>query len=115
MSATPDTTSDIQQTLLALRQMTPGQLRRRYQEVFAEPSRSGNRDFLFKRLAWRLQSLAEGGLSERARKRAEELARDADLRTTLPRPPKASGPGSQPWRRRGRSPTTTASRSPAPS
>jgi hypothetical protein len=44
------------------------------------------------RIAWRLQSLAEGTLSERARKRAEELARDADLRTTLPRPPKeASG------------------------
>lgn len=29
--------------------------------------------------------LAEGGLSERARKRAEELAIDADVRTTPPR------------------------------
>jgi hypothetical protein len=81
-------TDSIEQTVAALGRMTVGQLRERYLEVFGEPSRSGNRDFLFKRLAWRIQSLAEGTLSERARKRAEELARDADLRTTLPRPPK---------------------------
>jgi hypothetical protein len=83
----PGGTTSIEQTIVALRQMTPGQLRERYQEVFGEPSRSGNRQFLFKRIAWRIQSLAEGGLSERARRRAEELARDADIRTTLPRPP----------------------------
>ena len=35
------------------------------------------------------QALAEGDLSERARQRAEELANDADLRTTIPKPPKA--------------------------
>src|SRR3954451_6504833 len=75
-------------TIAAMRNMTPAQLRDKYLEVFGEPTRSGNRDFLFKRLGWRLQSLAEGTLSERARRRAEELARDADLRTTLPRPPK---------------------------
>src|SRR4051794_6189844 len=65
-------------------------LRQKYLEVFGEPSRSGNKAYLFKKLAWRLQSLAEGGLSERALRRAEELARDADLRTTVPRPPKES-------------------------
>jgi hypothetical protein len=63
------------------------QLRNKYLEVFGEPSRSGNKAYLFKKLAWRLQSLAEGGLSERAKRRAEELARDADLRTTVPRTP----------------------------
>jgi hypothetical protein len=35
---------------------------------------------LIKRIVWRLQALAEGDLSERARKRAAELANDADLR-----------------------------------
>ena len=70
--------------------MTVTQLREKYLEVFGEPSRSGNKDFLFKRVAWRVQSLAEGGLSERARRWAEELARDADIRTTLPRPPAAT-------------------------
>ena len=78
----------VEQSVAALGRMTVGQLREKYLELFGEPTRSGNRDFLFKRLAWRVQSLAEGTLSERARRRAEELARDADLRTTLPRPPK---------------------------
>ncbi len=80
----------MEHTIAALGRMTPAQLREKYLEVFGEPSRSGNRDFLFKRVAWRIQSLAEGGLSERARRRAEELARDADIRTTLPRPPAAT-------------------------
>ena len=79
---------NIRQTLAALGRMTPAQLREKYLEVFGEPSRSGNKDFLAKRIAWRIQSLAEGGLSERARRRAEELARDADIRLTMPRPKK---------------------------
>jgi hypothetical protein len=83
------TPPDIDATLNALRRLTIAQLRDKYLEVFSEPTRSGNKDYLFKKLAWRIQSLAEGTLSERARRRAEELARDADLRTTLPRPPKA--------------------------
>ena len=81
-------TKGVEQTVAALGRMTVAQLREKYLELFGEPTRSGNRDFLFKRLAWRVQSLAEGTLSERARKRAEELTRDADIRTTLPRPPK---------------------------
>src|SRR3989304_3619770 len=66
--------------LQALGRMTAGELRERYREVFGEETRSGNRDFLRKRIAWRIQALAEGGLTERARRRAEELARDADPR-----------------------------------
>jgi hypothetical protein len=40
---------------------------------------------LIRKIAWRMQALAEGDLSERARQRAAELARDADVRV---RPPK---------------------------
>ena len=59
---------------------------------FWEPTRAANKDFLFKRIARRIQSLAEGDLSERARRRAEALARDADLRTTAQRtPPTTTG------------------------
>jgi len=87
------TRQNLEQTIAALQRMTVSQLRDRYIEVFAEPTRSGNRQFLFKRLAWRIQSLAEGGLSERARQRAEELARDEDIRTTIPRPPQQQGGG----------------------
>jgi Protein of unknown function (DUF2924) len=62
-----------------------GQLRVRYLEVFGEPPGNHHRVALIRRLAWRLQSLAEGDLSERARERAKSLAQDADLRLTEPR------------------------------
>jgi hypothetical protein len=76
---------DIGRELAELRQMSVRELREKYETVFGEPTRAGNKDFLFKRIAWRIQSLAEGDLSERARRRAETLARDADLRTTAPK------------------------------
>jgi hypothetical protein len=72
--------------LAALRRLTPRELRARYAEAFGEQPSTKNRGWLLKRLAWRLQSLAEGDLSQRARRRAAELANDADLRTTPPRP-----------------------------
>jgi len=70
--------------LAALAKMTPGELRGRYADLYGEPSRSGNRQWLLRRCAWRLQSLAEGGLSERAKRRAKELARDQDIRVIPP-------------------------------
>jgi hypothetical protein len=76
---------DIGAELAALRRMTVGELREKYLAAFGEETRSWNKDFLRKRIAWRLQELAEGGLSERARRRAEELARDADLRLRAPK------------------------------
>jgi hypothetical protein len=88
-------TKDVRTQVAALREMSPAQLRIKYLEVFGEPTRTGNKDYLCKRLAWRLQSLAEGTLSERAKQRAAELARDADIRTTMPRPP-AVTPGATP-------------------
>jgi hypothetical protein len=68
-----------------LRSLTVIGLRKRYQEVFGEGSRSGNKDYLFRRVAWRLQANAEGDLSERARRRALEIANDADLRIRAPK------------------------------
>jgi hypothetical protein len=71
--------------LAALQRMTTSELRRRYAEVFGDQPSTWNRVWMQRRLAWRLQALAEGGLSERARQRAAELANDADLRMTPPR------------------------------
>ena len=68
-----------------LRRMSVGGLREKYREVFGEDSRSHHKDFLFRRIAWRLQAVAEGGLSERARRRALEIANDADLRIRAPK------------------------------
>jgi hypothetical protein len=68
----------------SLRHQTVGQLRVKYLEVFRQESRSNNQKFLVRRLAWRLQANAEGGLSERARQRAMEVAEEADLRIRAP-------------------------------
>ena len=78
-------TLDIDQEIVALRQMTVCQLRSRHQELFGEPPRSAHKQHLVRRIAWRIQALAEGDLSERARRRAAELACDADLRIRAPR------------------------------
>lgn len=72
----------IQAQIEALRRMTVRELRGRYHEVFGEESRSNHKQFLFRRIAWRLQADAEGGLSERARQRAMEIANDGDLSTS---------------------------------
>jgi len=75
---------NIGREIAALKRMTVKQLRARHIEVFGEATRSGHKEYLVKRIAWRIQAVAEGGLSERARRRAEELANDADLRTHAP-------------------------------
>ena len=77
-------TIDIPKELAALEKMTSAGLRERYADLYGEPSRSGNKQWLLRRCAWRLQSLAEGGLSERARRRARKLARDQDIRVIPP-------------------------------
>jgi hypothetical protein len=65
--------------------MKVNDLRAKYAQVFREETRVGNKAWLVKRIIWRLQALAEGDLSERARRRAAELAQDADLRLSPPR------------------------------
>jgi hypothetical protein len=73
-------TPKVAQQVEALRDMTVEELREQYAVVFGEATRSSHKDFLRKRIAWRLQANEEGGLSDRALHRAEELANDADLR-----------------------------------
>src|SRR5580692_2769918 len=60
-------------------------LKKRYRELFGEESKSSNKQFLFRRIAWRLQANVEGDLSERARRRAAEIADDRDLRARAPK------------------------------
>jgi hypothetical protein len=92
-----------------LQRLSVGQLRLRFAELFGETTKASNRTWLVKRIIWRLQALAEGDLSERARRRAAELARDADLRlnppqrkttatTATPEPVSIAVPVDQRWR-----------------
>jgi hypothetical protein len=78
---------NIVKEVAALQRMAVQQLRGRYAEVFGETTNAKNKAWLVKRVAWRLQALAEGDLPERARKRAAVLANDADLRLNPPRTP----------------------------
>jgi hypothetical protein len=80
--------SSILREIEDLRQAPIADIRARYREVFGEEPRSKHREQLFRHLAWRLQALAEGGLSERALRRAHEIANEADLRV---RPPRGTG------------------------
>jgi hypothetical protein len=64
--------------------LTVKQLQDEHLRLTGEPLRSNNRGFLTKRILWQLQARAEGGLSERCRARAAELARDSDLRMRPP-------------------------------
>jgi Protein of unknown function (DUF2924) len=68
----------------SVRKLKTGELRIRYRDLLGQASPSFNRAYLFRRIAWRLQAEAEGDLSERARRRASELANDSDLRGRAP-------------------------------
>jgi hypothetical protein len=78
-------TVNVTKEVAALGRMTLKELRARYAEAFGEGTNAANKAWLIKRIAWRLQALAEGDLSERARRRAAELANDADLRMNPPK------------------------------
>ena len=59
----------------ALRQMTVPELYREWNQLYPDrPTRSRNKDYLYRRLAWRIQELHHGGLSNHARDRIDQLA-----------------------------------------
>lgn len=68
---------NVGQKVSELRRMTVGDLRREYVEVFGESTRTNHKQYLIKRIVWRMQVLREDGLSERARcrTRARQLGR----------------------------------------
>jgi hypothetical protein len=101
--------AELNQQIHELRQMTTAQLQRKYCELFGQESHSNHKYYLFRRVAWRAQALVEGGLSERARQYAREIASDADLRLCAPQ--KLANP---PTARVARASRPPDSRMPAP-
>jgi hypothetical protein len=85
-----------------LQRMTTTELVARFHDLHGYQCRTRHRQYLIRKNAWRLQANAEGDLSERARRRAAELADDAEVRVMAPRtvvcPPQA-GPGAKVQRR----------------
>jgi len=76
---------NVAKELASLNALGMNDLRAVYARVFGESTRVGNRTFLVRRILWRMQSQEEGTLSERARQRAEAIADEAYLRTTIPK------------------------------
>lgn len=95
--------ADMPQQLAALASMSVPDLAKKYLEVYGEPTRSRNRDYLRKRLAFRIQELADEGLSPRAMARISELGdklperwrmrQVAELKSPTPPPVAAGGHG----------------------
>jgi hypothetical protein len=82
--------------MAVLRRLNNRELYSKFAELYGSDARtSKNRVWLIRRIAWRMQALAEGDLSERARQRVAELANDADLRLAPPRMQSAAPPPQQ--------------------
>ncbi len=71
---------DIDKEVALLQRMTVGQLREKFEETWGEPTNTRNKQWLIKRIAWKIQANIEGDISQRARRRAAELARGTDIR-----------------------------------
>jgi hypothetical protein len=76
---------NVAEEMTRLESLSIGGLKPEYERLYGMPCRSNNKRWLIRKILWRLQANAEGDLSERARRRAEELANDADVRATPPR------------------------------
>jgi hypothetical protein len=68
--------SQLDEDIDQLRHLTTAQLRLKYQDLFGQASHSNHKNYLFRRVAWRMQALAQGGLSERARRYAQQITQD---------------------------------------
>jgi Protein of unknown function (DUF2924) len=75
---------DVYGQIAELGRMPIAELRKRYQKVFGEQTTTVHKQHLVRRIAWRLQVLAEGDLSQRAHHRALKIADDQDLRVNVP-------------------------------
>ena len=82
---------NVEKEVAALRRMTVNELRDRFAEAFGEPTTARNKPWLVKRIAWRLQAQAEGGLSERALRTGGRVGRRG-------RSAESSRPGTRPRR-----------------
>ena len=63
-------TTQTQEKLETLDDLTTREIKRRWAEVFGEPAPNSHRRYLLKRLAWRIQANAEADITERGRCRA---------------------------------------------
>lgn len=69
----------IPEVIAELRAMKVPELVEEYERVFGKPPRVKHRDWLWRRIAWKVQEQRFGGLSTAAKKRLDELIAELDL------------------------------------
>ncbi len=77
--------SPVEVEIMDLKSMTVAELQEKYAALFGRESPSHNRDWLWKKLAWKVQEIREGGIDDATREKAAALARDNRLRVRTPR------------------------------
>ncbi|HBJ36422.1 MAG TPA: hypothetical protein DDZ51_17070 [Planctomycetaceae bacterium] len=65
---------NIKQEVARMKGMTISALREHFETVCLEPPRSHNRDWMIKKIAWRLQANEQGGLPERVTRKKLPMA-----------------------------------------
>ena len=75
---------DAQAEWKRLSSLTIRELRDEHVRVLGWRHHTGSRKFLSRRICWKLQEMAEGGLSERAKQRAREIAAVSSVREIPP-------------------------------
>lgn len=71
---------NINREVARMKRMQTADLKDYFESTMNVTARSHNRQWMIKKIAWRLQANEEGGLPERVRQRALAMADDADLR-----------------------------------
>jgi hypothetical protein len=72
-----------------LRRLPVADLVVRYEDAFGKPPRVKHRDWLWRKIAWRVQEQRLGGLSGAAGKKLDELIANLDVPTLAPRTTRA--------------------------
>ena len=75
----PQPPKPIPEEIAELRAMKVPELVDRYEAVFGKPARTKHREWLWRRVAWKIQEQRFGGLSEVAKRRLDELIAELDL------------------------------------
>jgi hypothetical protein len=75
----------IPQQIARLQTLSVGELRVEWERLYGEPTRSRNKTYLWRRLAWRIQERAYDGLSDAAKARIVELSQEGFRRAQIPR------------------------------
>jgi hypothetical protein len=83
--------NSVLQQLAALEKMSMPELKKKWRELNATEPPAGNRQYLLRRLAYRIQEILLGGLDEATRKRLEQIARN-DPMSCIGASPKKKNP-----------------------